>query len=153
MSVQCYLILVSVIFLEYFAKLALMAHICNSTYLFGWYWEDLGSKTSLSNISWDPISKISRVKWTGSTTQMVEHLLCKCKTLCSNSSLTKKKIFYKIRKYLTTFDLYTHSVSNINKAQVQELQTSWAPDPETLPRSWRHTRLRKRIRESQNRTL
>jgi hypothetical protein len=40
----------------------------------------------------DPISKITRAKWTGGVAQAVEHLFCKCKALSSNPSLTKKSI-------------------------------------------------------------
>jgi hypothetical protein len=32
----------------------------------------------------DPISKITRAKWTAGVAQAVEHLLCKCKALSSN---------------------------------------------------------------------
>jgi hypothetical protein len=39
----------------------------------------------------DPISKITKAKWTGGVTQAVESLLCKCKALSSNPILTKKK--------------------------------------------------------------
>jgi hypothetical protein len=38
----------------------------------------------------DPISKITTAKWTRSVTQVIEHLLCKCESLSSNSSPTKK---------------------------------------------------------------
>jgi hypothetical protein len=36
-----------------------------------------------------PISKITREKWTENVAQAAEGLLCKCKALSSNSSLTK----------------------------------------------------------------
>jgi hypothetical protein len=36
-----------------------------------------------------PISKITRVKWTGGLAQTIEHLLCKCEALSSNSSPSK----------------------------------------------------------------
>jgi hypothetical protein len=39
----------------------------------------------------EPISKITRAKWTGGVAQVVERLLCKCEVLSSNSNLTKKK--------------------------------------------------------------
>jgi hypothetical protein len=39
----------------------------------------------------DTISKITRAKWTGSMTQVVESLLCKCKAQSSNPSSTRKK--------------------------------------------------------------
>jgi hypothetical protein len=38
-----------------------------------------------------PISKITRAKWTGSVAQVVEWLLCKCKSLSSNPSPTRKR--------------------------------------------------------------
>jgi hypothetical protein len=36
---------------------------CNPSYLGGWDWEDHGSRPAWANISWDPISKITRAKW------------------------------------------------------------------------------------------
>jgi hypothetical protein len=39
----------------------------------------------------DLFSNIARAKWTGGVTQVLESLLCKCKTLGSNSSPAKKK--------------------------------------------------------------
>jgi hypothetical protein len=39
----------------------------------------------------DPISKITTAKWTGDVTQVVQHLLCKCKALSSSPRPTKKK--------------------------------------------------------------
>jgi hypothetical protein len=39
--------------------------------------------------SQDPISKITRVKWTPGVAQAVEHLLCKWQALGSNPSYTK----------------------------------------------------------------
>jgi hypothetical protein len=44
-----------------------------------------------ANSSQDPISKITRVKWTGGITQAIECLFCKHEALSSNSSLTKNK--------------------------------------------------------------
>jgi hypothetical protein len=38
-----------------------------------------------------PISKITRTKWTGGVTQVVELLLCKGKALGSNSGFFKRK--------------------------------------------------------------
>jgi hypothetical protein len=35
-----------------------------------------------------PIFKITRAKWTGGLAQVVQHLICKCKALSSNPSLT-----------------------------------------------------------------
>jgi hypothetical protein len=37
-----------------------------------------------------PMPKITRAKWTGGVVQVVEHLLCRCRVLSSNSSPTKK---------------------------------------------------------------
>jgi hypothetical protein len=50
-----------------------------------------GSRPGWANSSWDPISKITRTKWTGAVAQKVQHMLCKCKVLSSNPSPTKKK--------------------------------------------------------------
>jgi hypothetical protein len=38
-----------------------------------------------------PISKTTRTKWTGGVAQAADCLLCKCETLSSNPSPTKKK--------------------------------------------------------------
>jgi hypothetical protein len=38
------------------------------------------------------ISKRTRAKWTGGVAQVVKHLLCKCKALSSNTSVSLKKI-------------------------------------------------------------
>jgi hypothetical protein len=43
----------------------------------------------------DPISKITRAKWSRGVTQTVEFLLSKLKTLSSNPSLTNTKEPYK----------------------------------------------------------
>jgi hypothetical protein len=45
-----------------------------------------------------PMSKITRAKWTAGVAQGVECLLCKCKALSSNPSVTKKKKKEKKRK-------------------------------------------------------
>jgi hypothetical protein len=47
-----------------------------------------------ANSSQDPISKITRAKWTGSVAQVVERLLCKCKNpkLRLPSHKKKKKV-------------------------------------------------------------
>jgi hypothetical protein len=39
----------------------------------------------------DPISKITRAKWTGGVAEATEHLLCKCEALGSNPVPQKKK--------------------------------------------------------------
>jgi hypothetical protein len=65
-----------------------VAHIWNPSYLGGWDQEDWGSRPAWANILQDPISKLTRVKWTGSVAQAVEHLVCKCEALSSNSGYT-----------------------------------------------------------------
>jgi hypothetical protein len=40
------------------------AHTCNPSYLGDWDGEGCGLRPAQANSSWDPISKISRVKWT-----------------------------------------------------------------------------------------
>jgi hypothetical protein len=60
-------------------------------YLGGWDQEGPSSRPAKPNNSQEPISKITRVKWTGSVAQAVEHLLCKYKALSSNPSSIKKK--------------------------------------------------------------
>jgi hypothetical protein len=44
-----------------------------------------------ANSSQDPISKITREKWTGGVAHTIECLLCMHKALSSNPSLTKTK--------------------------------------------------------------
>jgi hypothetical protein len=44
-----------------------------------------------ANRSQDPISKITRAKWTGGMAQEVENLLYKCKALSSNPIPPKEK--------------------------------------------------------------
>jgi hypothetical protein len=51
--------------------------------------EDCSSRPAQANSSQDPISKKTTRKWTRGMAQAVEHLLCKCKVLSSNPSLTK----------------------------------------------------------------
>jgi hypothetical protein len=46
-------------------------------------WEDHGSRIAQGNNSQDPISKITRGKWTGGMAQAVELLLCECEALNS----------------------------------------------------------------------
>jgi hypothetical protein len=69
----------------------LVAHACNSSYLGDWDQEDLSWRPALTNGSRDPISKITKAKWTEVVAQAVEHLLCKGKALSSNPSPTKNK--------------------------------------------------------------
>jgi hypothetical protein len=42
----------------------------------------------------EPISKITRAKWTSGMAQAVEYLLCKCEALNSNPSSNKKNFFF-----------------------------------------------------------
>jgi hypothetical protein len=48
-----------------------VVHACNPSYLGGWHWENCGSRPAQANSSWDPISKITRAKWTGGVAQAV----------------------------------------------------------------------------------
>jgi hypothetical protein len=43
---------------------ALVTHSCDPGYLRGWNQEDHDSRPAQANSSWDPISKITRAKWT-----------------------------------------------------------------------------------------
>jgi hypothetical protein len=52
-----------------------------------------------------PISKINRPEWTGSVTQVIEHLLCRHGALSSNSMPTKgkkKRDIVRINSVITT---------------------------------------------------
>jgi hypothetical protein len=57
-----------------------------------------------ANSSQDPISKITRAKWTGSVAQVVERLLCKCKNpklrLPSHKKKKKKSALQPISTFL-----------------------------------------------------
>jgi hypothetical protein len=56
-----------------------VAHDCKPNYLRGWDQEACSSRPDWANSSQDPISKLTREKWTGGVAQAVEHLLCKYK--------------------------------------------------------------------------
>jgi hypothetical protein len=73
------------------SKLESVAHACNPNYLGGWDQEDNGSRPALANSSQEPISKITRAKWTGGLTQTVECLLGKHKALNLNPSSNPQK--------------------------------------------------------------
>jgi hypothetical protein len=60
----------------------------------GWDPEDWGLRPAWANSSQDPISKITRAKWTGGVAQAMEYLLCKCKV-----PWVKPKCQKKIKKY------------------------------------------------------
>jgi hypothetical protein len=64
--------------------------VCNPSYLGGCDGDDQGSRVAQANSLRDPISKITRAKWTGSVEQTVERLLCQSKALSSNSNPKKK---------------------------------------------------------------
>jgi hypothetical protein len=68
-----------------------MAHTYNPSYLGGLGQENCSLRPSWANSLQDPISKITREKWTGGVTQAVQCLLCKCEALSINPSPTKKK--------------------------------------------------------------
>jgi hypothetical protein len=65
-------------------------HACDPSHLGGWDQEDHSLRSAPTNSSWEPISKITRVKWTGGRAQVVECLLCKHKALSSNLHPTKQ---------------------------------------------------------------
>jgi hypothetical protein len=44
-----------------------------------------------SGVLKNPVSKITKAKWTRDVAQEIEHLLCKCEALSSNPSPIKKK--------------------------------------------------------------
>jgi hypothetical protein len=67
-----------------------MAHVCDPSYLGGRDREDHGLRPAWANSLQDPISKITRAKWTRDLVQTIECLLCKCKALSSNPSPIKK---------------------------------------------------------------
>jgi hypothetical protein len=62
----------------------------NLAYVGGWDLKDRVLRLAQASSSKDPISKISRAKWTGGVARAVESLLCKHEALSSNSSPTKK---------------------------------------------------------------
>jgi hypothetical protein len=60
--------------------------------------EDRGLRPVWANSLQDPISKITRTKWTGGVAKVVEHLLCKHKTLSSKPQSHKQN---KIKRTFT----------------------------------------------------
>jgi hypothetical protein len=55
-------------------------------------WEaEIGRMALQAKSTQDPISKITRAKWTGGVAQVAEHLLCKHKALNSNYKSHQKK--------------------------------------------------------------
>jgi hypothetical protein len=82
------------------------SHVCNPSYLGGWGREDHSSRPARANSSWDPISKITRAKWTRGMALAVKYLLCKHETLSSNPSSTPKK------KKNCKKDVYTCQTAN-----------------------------------------
>jgi hypothetical protein len=70
----------------------LAAHARNPSYLEGWDQEDHSLRSAWKKkSSRDPISKITREKWTGGVAQAVQHLLCKHKALSSNASPARER--------------------------------------------------------------
>jgi hypothetical protein len=53
------------------------------------------------NSSGDPISKITRAKWTGGVAEVVESLLCKCEALSSMSGFRHTHTHTHIRSHGT----------------------------------------------------
>jgi hypothetical protein len=81
---------------------ALVAHSCNPSYLGGWDWEDCNLRPTRTNSWWEPISRITRAKWTAGVAQAVEHLLCKHR----HTQMTLNK--YSLNKWLNPHPL-THT--------------------------------------------
>jgi hypothetical protein len=67
-------------------KLGTGALYYNPSYLGGRDSGDHSSRPAQANRPWDPLSKITREKWTGDLAQAVVWLLCKCEVLSLNSS-------------------------------------------------------------------
>jgi hypothetical protein len=63
--------------------------------------QGLNSRPAQANSSRDPISKITRAKWTAGVAQMVEHLLWNCEALSSNIGPTKKQTKKTLIRVLT----------------------------------------------------
>jgi hypothetical protein len=76
-----------------------VAHTRNPNYLGGWDHEGHSSRPAWTNNSQDPVSKITRAKWTGGVAQVLECPLCKCEALSSNRSSEKKKKNPEEREY------------------------------------------------------
>jgi hypothetical protein len=68
-----------------------VAHTYNSSYSRDRDWEVHSLRPAWGTSLRDPISKITRAKWTGSVAQAVEHLLCKCEAL-SSVLTTREKV-------------------------------------------------------------
>jgi hypothetical protein len=73
-------------------KHKLVAHTCNLSYLGGWDQADGSLRPTWTNSSQDPISKLTRAKWTGGIANVVQCLLCKHEVLSSKPSPPKKKM-------------------------------------------------------------
>jgi hypothetical protein len=58
----------------------------------------------------DPISKITRAKWTGDVAQAVEHLPSNCEALSSNPSAAKKQ--NKNNNYHGHTHIHTHTYTH-----------------------------------------
>jgi hypothetical protein len=69
----------------------LVVHTCNPNYLGSWDLEDYGFRPAWQIVCETPISKLTRIKWTGGMAQALQCLLWKHKILSSNSILSKKR--------------------------------------------------------------
>jgi hypothetical protein len=105
------------------SRQALVAHICNPSYLGGWNWENCSLRPAQANSSQDPISKITRAKWTGDVAQAVDHLLCKCESMSPNSRLTKIHIYFQL---CAVAYIYNSSYSGGRDQEDHSLRTVWA---------------------------
>jgi hypothetical protein len=93
---------------------ALVAHTCNPSYLWGWDGEGCESGPAWANSSQDPVSKITRTKWTGGVAQVTE-----CKALSSHISPTKTKTKPATKNYAW------HNFITLVKAYATLFQQNW----------------------------
>jgi hypothetical protein len=70
---------------------ALVAYTCNPVYLGGWDWEDQDLRPGWANRSQDPISKMTRAKWTGGVAQVAEHKALSLKPFLGVGDLVQGK--------------------------------------------------------------
>jgi hypothetical protein len=77
-----------------------VAHAYNLSYLGGLDQEDHSSRPAQAKSSQEPISKLSKEKWTGGVAEVIKCLLWKYKTLSLNHSPTKKKKKKKLYDYV-----------------------------------------------------
>jgi hypothetical protein len=70
------------------------------------WWRGWRLKAPQANNSWDPISKITRAKWTGGAAQVAEYLQAqspKLKPQCHRKTKEKENKHFKSHKYILSF--------------------------------------------------